>query len=104
MSTQLKPVSKIGKLIFISTRSLNILIYYNDENKLSKIYNKLNNLDEKELKYDKVTNIIDQNSNKKVLLNQSDIEIINKNADDGVNFFSHDVNNENMYKYIFVSN
>jgi hypothetical protein len=104
MTTQLKPVSKIGKIIFVSIRSLNILIYYNDEKKLSEIYNKLNDLDLEQLKYDKVMNIIDQNSNKKVLLNQSDIEIINQNSDDEINFFSHDVNNENMYKYIFASN
>ncbi len=104
MNTQLKPVSKIGKIIFVSNRSLNILIYYNDENKLSEIYNKLNDLDLEQLKYDKIMNIIDQNSNKKVLLNQSDIEIINQNSDDEINFFSHDVNNENMYKYIFASN
>ncbi|MCF8002458.1 MAG: hypothetical protein K9K76_11475 [Halanaerobiales bacterium] len=104
MSTQLKPVSKIGKIIFVSTRSLNLLIYYNDENNLSQIYNKLNDLDVEQLKYNKIMDIVDKNSNKKVLLNQSDIEIINKNSDDQINFFSHDVNNENMYKYIFASN
>lgn len=104
MSTQLKPVSKIGKIIFISTRALNIFIYYNNEEKLSEIFHKLKSLDVEDLKYDRVMSIIDQNSNKKVLLNQSDIEIINKNSDDEINFFAHDVNNENMYKYIFASN
>ncbi len=104
MSTQLKSISKIGKIIFISTRSLNILIYYDNEKNLSKIYDKLNNLKNEDLKYNKVMNIIDQNSQKRVLLNQNDIEIINKNANKEISFFSHDVNNENMYKYIFVSN
>lgn len=95
-------VTKVDKLIFVFTSSLNILIYSNQKKGLDTLYQEIVKIDENSIKFDKILDKVEKTFNNTVLLNKADINIMKTNSSKRLDLFKNDDNTP--WKYILATN
>ncbi len=95
-------VTKVDRLIFVFTSSLNILIYSNQKKGLGTLYQEIIKLDENSMKFDKILDKVENVFNNTVLLNKADIDIMKLNSNKKIDLFKND--GKTPWKYILATN
>ncbi len=95
-------VSKVDRLIFVFTSSLNILIYSNQKKGLDTLYQEIIKLDEDSINFNNILDKVEEVFNNIVLLNKSDVEIMKLNSNKRLDLFKTDDNTP--WKYILTTN
>jgi len=94
-------VTKVDKLIFVFTSSLNILIYSNQKKGLDTLYQEIIKLDENSMKFDKILDKVEEVFDNTVLLNKADVDIMKTNSSKRLDLFKTDDNTP--WKYILTT-
>lgn len=95
-------VSKVDRLIFVFTSSLNILIYSNQKKGLDTLYQEIIKLDKDSMKFDNILDKVEEVFNNTVLLNKADVDIMRTNSSKKIDLFKTDDNTP--CKYILATN
>ncbi|MGM0445267.1 MAG: hypothetical protein ACQEQH_02580 [Bacillota bacterium] len=95
-------VSKVDRLIFVFTSSLNILIYSNQKKGLETLYQEIIKLDKDSMKFDNILDKVEEVFNNTVLLNKADVDIMRTNSSKNLDLFKSDDNTP--WKYILATN
>jgi|GEM_PF-2807268 hypothetical protein len=95
-------VSRVDRLIFVFTSTLNILIYSNQKKGLDTLYQEIINLDDDSMTFNNILDKVEEVFNNIVLLNKSDVEIMKTNSNKSLDLFKTDDNTP--WKYILTTN
>ena len=103
MSLRLEEVNKVDKLIFLKFNAVNILIYCNSKEGIELIFTEIYELENKAVMFNEILDLLDNHVKKKVVLNKSDLEIIQKNANNDLKFEALFEDEQKINKYILIS-
>ena len=103
MSLRLEEVNRVDKLIFLKFNAVNILIYCNSKEGIEPIFTEIYKLENKAVMFNEILDLLDNHVKKKVVLNKSDLEIIQKNANNDLKFEALFEDEQKINKYILIS-